>query len=40
VPSVVFSPAARAELIEAHDWYTTRDAAPADRFIAENRQRR
>ena len=35
MPSVVFSPAARAELIEARDWYSTRDAELADRFIAE-----
>ena len=33
--SVVFSPAARAELIEARDWYVARNANLADRFIAE-----
>ena len=32
---VVFSPAARAELIEARDWYAARNAEMADRFIAE-----
>jgi hypothetical protein len=35
VPSVVFSPSARAELLEARDWYAARDVEPADRFIAE-----
>jgi len=35
VPSVVFSPAARAELLEARDWYAARDVELADRFIAE-----
>ena len=35
MPSVVFSPAARAELIEARDWYAARNAELADRFIAE-----
>jgi plasmid stabilization system protein ParE len=35
VPSVVFSPAARAELIEARDWYAARNEELADRFIAE-----
>jgi plasmid stabilization system protein ParE len=35
VPSVVFSPAARAELIEARDWYSARGAELADRFITE-----
>jgi plasmid stabilization system protein ParE len=35
VPSVVFSPAARAELIEAHDWYVARNGELAARFIAE-----
>jgi len=33
VPSVVFSPAARAELIEAGDWYAARNAELADRFV-------
>ena len=33
--SVVFSPAARAELIEARDWYAARNAELADRFITE-----
>jgi plasmid stabilization system protein ParE len=35
VPPVVFGPAARAELIEARDWYAARNAELADRFIAE-----
>ena len=35
LPSVVFSPAARAELIEARDWYAFRNADLADRFVAE-----
>jgi hypothetical protein len=35
VPSVVFGPAARAELLEARDWYATRDGELADRFVAE-----
>ncbi|HXW84727.1 MAG TPA: type II toxin-antitoxin system RelE/ParE family toxin [Candidatus Binataceae bacterium] len=35
MPSVVFSPAARAELLEARDWYAARDVQLADRFIAE-----
>jgi len=35
VPSVVFSPAARAEVIEARDWYAARNAELADRFISE-----
>jgi toxin ParE1/3/4 len=35
VPSVVFGSAARAELIEARDWYSARDAEPAVRFAAE-----
>jgi len=35
VPSVVFSPAAWAELIEARDWYAARNAELADRFVAE-----
>ena len=35
MPSVVFSPAARAELLEARDWYAARDAELADRLIAE-----
>jgi len=35
VPSVVFIPAARAELIEARDWYAARKAELADRFVAE-----
>jgi plasmid stabilization system protein ParE len=33
--SVVFGPAARAELIEAHDWYSARDVELAARFTAE-----
>ena len=32
---VVFSTAARAELIEAHDWYSARGPELAARFIAE-----
>jgi toxin ParE1/3/4 len=32
---VVFSPAARAELIEASDWYAARNTELADRFITE-----
>ena len=35
MPLVVFSPAARVELIEACDWYAARNAELADRFIAE-----
>ena len=35
MPSVVFSPAARAEVIEARDWYAARNGELADRFIAE-----
>lgn len=35
VPSVVFSPAARADLIEARDWYAARNAQLADRFVSE-----
>src|SRR5262249_32469716 len=35
LPSVVFGPAARAELIEARDCYSARDAELADCFIAE-----
>jgi plasmid stabilization system protein ParE len=35
VPSVVFSSAARAELIEARDWYAARNPELADRFTAE-----
>jgi plasmid stabilization system protein ParE len=35
VPSVVFSPTARAEVIEARDWYAARNAELADRFILE-----
>jgi toxin ParE1/3/4 len=35
VPSVVFSPAARAELIEARDWYAARNTELADRFVVE-----
>ena len=35
MPSVVFSPAARAELIEARDWYAARNAELADHFITE-----
>jgi plasmid stabilization system protein ParE len=35
VLSVVFSPAARAELIEAQDWYGARDAELTARFTAE-----
>ena len=35
MPSVVFSPAARAELLEARDWYAARDVELADRLIAE-----
>jgi toxin ParE1/3/4 len=35
VPSVVFSPAARAELLEARDRYAARDVVLADRFVAE-----
>jgi toxin ParE1/3/4 len=35
VPSVVFGFAARAELIEARDWYSARDAELAVRFTAE-----
>ena len=35
MPSVVFSPAARAELLEARDWYAARDVELADRFIVE-----
>jgi plasmid stabilization system protein ParE len=33
--SVVFGPAARAELIEARDWYSARDVELAARFTAE-----
>ena len=33
--SVVFSPAARAELIEARDWYAARNPELADRFVTE-----
>jgi plasmid stabilization system protein ParE len=29
------APAARAELIEARDWYAARNAELADRFVAE-----
>ena len=32
---VVFSPAARDELIEARDWYAARNPELADRFITE-----
>jgi hypothetical protein len=35
VPSVVFGSAARAELIEARDWYSARDAELAARFNTE-----
>jgi plasmid stabilization system protein ParE len=35
LPSVVFTAAARAELIEARDWYGARGAELVDRFIAE-----
>jgi plasmid stabilization system protein ParE len=35
VPSVVFSAAPRAELIEARDWYAARNAELIGRFIAE-----
>jgi toxin ParE1/3/4 len=35
VPPVVFGPAARAELIEARDWYGARDVELAARFTAE-----
>jgi len=35
LPSVVFGPAARPELIEARDCYSARDAELADCFIAE-----
>jgi plasmid stabilization system protein ParE len=35
MPSVVFSPAARAELIEARDWYAARNVELADRFVAD-----
>jgi len=35
VPSVVFGSAAQAELIEARDWYSARDAELAARFTAE-----
>ena len=35
MPPVVFSPAARAELLEARDWYAARDVELADRFTAE-----
>jgi plasmid stabilization system protein ParE len=35
VLSVVFSPAARAELIEAQDWYGARDAELTACFTAE-----
>jgi plasmid stabilization system protein ParE len=35
VPPVVFGPAARAELIEARDWYSTRGAGLAARFTVE-----
>jgi hypothetical protein len=33
--SVVFGPAARAELIEARDWYSARDVELAAPFTAE-----
>ena len=35
MPSVVFSPAARAELLEARDWYASRDVRLAGRFVTE-----
>ena len=35
MPSVIFGVAARAELIEARDWYSARSAEVATRFIAE-----
>ena len=35
MPSVVFGSAARAELIEARDWHSARDAELAARFTAE-----
>jgi len=35
VSSVVFGAAARAELIEAPDWYSARSAEAAARFAAE-----
>jgi plasmid stabilization system protein ParE len=35
VPSVVFGAAARAELIEARDWYSARSSEAAARLTAE-----
>jgi toxin ParE1/3/4 len=37
VPSVVFGAAARAELIEARDWYSARDAEMAARLLRKSR---
>jgi hypothetical protein len=35
MPPVVFGPAARAEMIEASNWYAAQSLALASRFIAE-----
>jgi plasmid stabilization system protein ParE len=35
VPSVIFSPATRAEIREARDWYEARAPGLGDRFVAE-----
>ena len=35
MPSVIFSPAARAEAHEAFDWYETRAVGLGNRFVAE-----